>query len=763
MPEKQIYRFNDIEVDLSRGCLTRAGEERHLRQKAFQVLVHLLESRARLVPKRELFDDIWKDVAVTDDVLVQCVKEIRRVIGDDPQNPQYIKTVLRSGYRFIAEVTEEPNGSHLAPEVAGSKSDTTLRRPLAWRRYSLAVLLVTVALLSAGYYFGWPFRLQSHGTYLSQTGGRKTVAVISFENQSGNAELDWLREGLADMLAAGLSRSDKLALLDRGQLYDLIQRFDRKNEKISLDNAREIALQARAENFITGSFAQLGERLRVDVQLRDAQTGDLVTTESLTVEKTDQILSEIDLLSRNLSNRLNAGANEKQPLTSVMTNNLEAYRYYSLGVEKAHGLENKEAIDLLKKAIALDPDFAMAQARIGYTYAVSWAQTEKGKPYLEKAFLLSSRLTEKDQMNIAAWYAIANLDFQSAITSYREIINRFPFEIEAYWRLGRLLAGEERPDEAIEVLQRGIAVDPGAKYLYNILGTVLAGQSKHAEAIAAHERYVALAPDEPNAYDSLGLTLQWSGDYERAIENFERALSINPRFDVATMHLANAKIRLGQFRVAIAILDRYIADAPSKQEKRRGYECLAFIYLEKGDLALAEKNASQTRNIDPDQMWNAYLLAVKRGRTAEAKHLETDILAKSTSHDRGARSNARFDEYHKGIIALNNGRNDDAVKSFQRLLLYAPPLWNHLDFEDSLGFAFLKIGRYDEAISEFQRVLQIAANYPLAHFHMAQAYGAKGMPDQAKEGYQAFLEVWKNADTDLPQVIKARKFLRTGK
>ena len=470
MPEKQIYRFNDIEVDLSRGCLTRSGEERHLRQKAFQVLVHLLERRDRLVPKRELFDDIWKDVAVTDDVLVQCVKEIRRVIGDDPQNPQYIKTVLRSGYRFIAEVTEESDGSHIAePALAGYKSGTTLRERLVWRRYVTAALLVAAALFSVSFYFGWPFGIQYRGNYLLQTGGRKTVAVISFENRSGNAELDWMREGLADMLAAGLSRSDKLALLDRGQLYDLLQRFERKNEKLSLEDARKIALQAHADSFITGSFAQLGERLRLDVQLRDEQTGNLVAAESLTVEKTDQILSEIDLLSRNLSNRLNAGANEKQPLASVMTNNLEAYRYYSLGVEKAHGLENKEAIDLLEKAIALDPDFAMAQARIGYTYAVSWAQTERGKPYLEKAFLLSSRLTEKDQMNIAAWYAIANLDFQTAIASYREIINRFPFETEAYWRLGRLLAGEERPDEAIEVLQRGIAVDPGAKYLYNIL------------------------------------------------------------------------------------------------------------------------------------------------------------------------------------------------------------------------------------------------------------------------------------------------------
>src|SRR5687767_10787666 len=101
MSEKQIFRFENVELDLARGCVTQDGREIHLRQKAFQVLVYLIESRERLVSKDELFNNLWKNTAVTDDVLVQCVTEIRRAVGDDPREPRFIKTVPKTGYRFI--------------------------------------------------------------------------------------------------------------------------------------------------------------------------------------------------------------------------------------------------------------------------------------------------------------------------------------------------------------------------------------------------------------------------------------------------------------------------------------------------------------------------------------------------------------------------------------------------------------------------------------------------------------------------------------
>src|SRR5438552_9364431 len=104
----QIYRFANVEVDTAQGCIRRGGEERHLRQQTLQVLVYLLEQRERLVTKEELLRNMWNGTAVTDDALVQCVMDIRRVLGDDSRRPRFIKTVPKIGYRFIGELEPHP-------------------------------------------------------------------------------------------------------------------------------------------------------------------------------------------------------------------------------------------------------------------------------------------------------------------------------------------------------------------------------------------------------------------------------------------------------------------------------------------------------------------------------------------------------------------------------------------------------------------------------------------------------------------------------
>src|SRR5437763_17177949 len=103
---QRIYRLDGIEIDTSQVCLRRNGQELHLRQKTFQVLIYLLEKRERLVTKDELITQLWQGAAVTDNTLEQCLAEIRKVLGDDSRHPRFVKTVSRAGYRFIGAVEE---------------------------------------------------------------------------------------------------------------------------------------------------------------------------------------------------------------------------------------------------------------------------------------------------------------------------------------------------------------------------------------------------------------------------------------------------------------------------------------------------------------------------------------------------------------------------------------------------------------------------------------------------------------------------------
>ncbi|HSK71813.1 MAG TPA: tetratricopeptide repeat protein [Pyrinomonadaceae bacterium] len=768
-PEKKIYRFADVEVDTSQNCLKRGDHEQHLRRKAFSVLVQLLEKRERLVTKEELIEIVWKDTAVTDDALVQCIKEIRRSIGDDSHHPRFIKTIPKSGYRFIGTIEEPQNGFHTETDHLKEKKETSEEpnsffKLLAGRKVFFAILISVIA-VSLLTFLGQKVKQNAPDAAeftLPQINGKKTLAVMYFENQSGNSELEWLREGLADMLTTNLSRSPKLTILSRQQLHLLLERNNfQPGDEISFENALEIARKSRAENFITGSFSKAGEKIRVDVQLHNTQNGSFLAAESLVVESGGQILTEIDLLSLKLANHLGADETESQtPLASVMTDNLEAYRYYSLAVEKARGLHKKDALELLEKAVALDSEFAMAHARIGYLYTVTWGRAADGKPHLEKAFTLSHRLTERDRLYIAAWYAIANLDYPTAIQSFREIITKYPTETEAYLRLGYLLRGEEQFDESISVMRQGLVIDQDSPALYNALGLLYSLLGRHDEAIDMHERYVAFEPNEANAHDSLGMSYQWAGRYEEAIAEYNRALELNRNFEIAHVHLGVVYFQIGRYRAAIDWFEKYIAVAPSKLERARGYGYIAFVHRSLKNYAAAAQAANRAFKENEFNVSEQFFIASERGDKARAKKLEERLFAESGFNNRGSRNTPRYRFYHRGYIALKNGQTEEALENFREALRHSPATWDIAALEDCLAKAYLELGRLDEAASEYQRILQLNPNYPLAQFHLAQMYERKGLRAEARNAYQNFLKIWRNADADIPEVIIAKNFIK---
>jgi tetratricopeptide (TPR) repeat protein len=106
-----------------------------------------------------------------------------------------------------------------------------------------------------------------------------------------------------------------------------------------------------------------------------------------------------------------------------------------------------------------------------------------------------------------------------------------------------------------------------------------------------------------------------------------------------------------------------------------------------------------------------------------------------------------------------SGRQAEAIESFKEALSHRPESWNLDAYEDCLANAYIELGRFDEAIAEYQRILKLNSNYPLVHYHLAQSFDRKGMRDQARTEYEAFLQVWKDADADIPEVISARKAL----
>lgn len=808
----KLFSVGDVEIDALQVCVRRGGQERHLRHQTFDVLLYLLEQRHRLVTKDELIEAVWGDTIVTENALVQCIAEIRRALGDDPHHPRFIKTFSKAGYRFIGEVEEqtvEPPPLHLnvtAPsplekEVAASgpvtsglglarhhepkppvenpslvptdnlpapsappqpmRSKPRLRWggkrfwvPVACSLFAVVVLGITVAVRSS------LRSAQSSEMTLPNVPGKRALAVMYFDDHSDRKDLNWLREGLADMLITDLARSERLTVLSRQQLYLLLERIGHSNGgNIRLDEALDIARRTHADAVLLGSFSAFGEQIRIDAQLYDVNTGQLAAADQLVVNKPGEILTEIDGLALKLEGHLGTRMAHEAGLgfAGAMTDNLEAYRYYSLGVAKAQAFENAPAVELLAKAVELDPKFAMAYARIGYAYAVTDFVPDKGRPYLEKALQLSAPLSEKDKLSIRAWYAISKSDYPEAIRLFREIITRYPSEIEAYWRLGRLLQGEERPEEGIAVLKQGLTVDPEAKELYNTLGVNYLTSGKYSEAIAAHERYVELAPREPNAHDSHGMSLQQSGRYDEAIVEYNAALALDPEFEPAIVHLGDTYFQQGRYHDAIGQYQRYINVTHSDSARSIGYGNIALVELRKGDIDRAEQAAANEMRYGHGAPWSSLLVAVARNDRSKVARLKNLLVESSSFSERGARKNVRTLKYFEGYAELNSGDSRSAIEDLKEALRHLPPTSGIDLYEDCLANAYLELGRLDDAVDEYERISRLNPNYPLLYYHLAQAYARKGDREKSSHATRKFLSVWRRADSNLPEIVQAKK------
>ncbi len=777
--EQPIYLLDDVEFDPARNCLRRAGQEQVLRQKSLQVLLYLIEHRERSVGKEELFENLWEGVAVTDDALVQIIVELRKLLGDDARQPRFIKTIPKAGYHFIGPVAELPSASApcalieieeitsvqveleqtLAPTPALPPVRWFNRKPVMLTALGSGLVFAVLALFS----FNQRTALRTE-VALPRVPGKRAVAVLYFENQSGDRELDWLREGLTDMLITNLSRSRTLTLLSRQQLAALLSHIGQPNAaKLDLEDGLEIGRRAQAEVLILGRFARLGEQVRIDVSLHEARTGQLQAAEALVAERPALILSQLDLLSLKLAQHLGATPETSSGLAAVMTSNLDAYRYYSLALEQTQMYQFNEALALLEKALALDPQFAMANARIGYIYAERLGQGEKARLPLAKALQLDDqlpgRLNERDKLYIAAWSANANLDTERAHTIYRELLSRYPLETEAYRRLGWGLARQYKYEEALQVTRQGLVTDPEEKDLYNLLGSTCARLGRNAEAQAAFERYTQLTPNDPNAWDSLGLFHQRLGQYEQAVNAYHRALALNPESRIAIIHLGNLYFQQGRYRAAIEQYQRHFQIARDDTQRARSFQYTAAVYLKQGDLPRAAAAIKEEVKYNPELLWNSLALALAHDDQTAVQKLSAAVFVPANYNYYNERGFLRSWNYQRGYVALKQGRAEEALNHFRAAVQQQPLDWSYDSYEDCLANAYLELGRVDEAISEYERILKINPNYPLAHYHLGQAYERKGDGGNARVAYQRFLQSWKEADADLAEIRAAQTYL----
>ena len=412
------YRFGPFVADRTAYRVSRGGDALELTPKLLDLLFYLLDRPATLVTKESLLDDVWPDANVTDNALAQAISDLRDALGDSPSSPTYILTVARRGYRFVAPV-DTATASQGATTTPGSMPTGTAAPPAS-----------------------------------------NTIAVLDFENVTGDPEIAWLRAGIAETVTSDLGRLDGFHPIDRWRIAEAARRTD--------GSIGAMASELGATHVVAGGFQRIESQLRVTARFVDVSSGRTLADAKVDGPLTDVFRVQDDIVrafARELGLALPSGGSHAG---ARETANLEAYRAYTEGWLKIESLDTDRVPDAIadfSRAIARDPRYATAFAGLASAELVAYEMTRMA-PLPDSASLASGidHARHAVALDPALGEAHATLSFllvsagelSEARAAARAAVDLEPQSWRHQYRLGHALWGEAR----LHAFERALEIYP---------------------------------------------------------------------------------------------------------------------------------------------------------------------------------------------------------------------------------------------------------------------------------------------------------------
>jgi TolB-like protein/DNA-binding winged helix-turn-helix (wHTH) protein/Tfp pilus assembly protein PilF len=503
----RVYQFGDFILDARTGELTRAGRRTPLRDQSLHLLLALLEQPGQLLTREELTQRLWPAGTFVDfdRGLNKVVNHLREALGDSAEQPQFIETLPRKGYRFIASVSAVDENTEAAFAPNGGRA----RRRVPMTMMTAAGIVIALA---GG--------ITSTRTWLASRPAAPpailALAVIPLENLSRDPEQQYFADGLTDALITDLAKMGSIRITSRTSVMQY-----RGTKKTIKEIGRELNVDAIVEGTVTHD----GNRVRVTAQLIQVST-DMHLWADAYEREASEILDLQRRLSTDIARRINIFL---KPLDRVRVVNPEAYGLYLKGRYAFHQYTNRgwqEAIDRFNEAISKDPEFAPAHSGLAETYLV--AGTYGAIPNdeaLARGKASAARALQLDDELASAHYALATIH-----TWY-----------DWDW------AGAEHE------FRRGLELNPQDALGRNWHSGYLSLLGRHDEAIAEQERARELDPLSSIVNANLTRALYWGRRYDEAIAQARRTLQLDPNFGVALFWLEGALRHKGLFDQAVAL------------------------------------------------------------------------------------------------------------------------------------------------------------------------------------------------------------------
>jgi TolB-like protein/DNA-binding winged helix-turn-helix (wHTH) protein/Flp pilus assembly protein TadD len=525
---------DDFELDCAAGQLRRSGRILKIERIPMEVLLFLVQHRGELVTRERLVEKIWgKDVYLdTDNSINGAIRKIRQVLKDDPEQPRFIQTITGKGYRFIAPVT----GSDTAPEAVTEAPRPSVREDAAarlprWRALGILTLAtVIVAIVGWGVYVRWfEGKVRPLGS-----GGRVMLAVLPFENFTGDSSEDYFSDGLTEEMIGQLGNLDPAHL-------GVIARTSVMHYKHSQESIPAIGRDLGIQYVIEGSVRRDAKRVRITVQLIQVKD-----QSHLWARQYDRDLGHLlelqEEVAREVANEIEFSLSGRRPIEPRRAaapvrgaNSYETYDLYLKGryfwnKRTAEGF--RQAADYFQQAIDRDSNFGRAYAGLADTFTLmsTWYMGPQNE-LMPKAKATALRALELDE------------SLADAHASLALIKENYDYD----W------PGAEKE------FRRAIELDPQYATAHQWYAEFLSWQGRFPEAFAESEQARQLDPISLIIATDRASILYESRQYESALKQWRSVLDLDPNYDRAEDLMIPAYLQLGRYDDAIKVIDRWEA------------------------------------------------------------------------------------------------------------------------------------------------------------------------------------------------------------
>src|SRR5277367_2781463 len=769
-----LYRFGEFVLDPGRRTLSRADSAVALTPKAFDVLLFLVQNPNRLVSKEELLQAVWGDTFVEEGNLTQYISHLRKALGDNSEDSRLIVTIARKGYQFTARVTVADAADiakHATLHAAATETSKTDARPVEFptnekvsqspplrlhlRKWFAAAALLAV--IAAAFWLYWSHRRR---VTLSAT---DTIVLADVKNETSDPVFD---DALDTALRYEMEQTPYLNVLGIDKVSGTLAQLKLPPaSKLTPEVARQVCLSTNSKLVISQAISDAGNGYYLRMRALDCGSGATLAEEQADIAKRNEVVHEVGVTAARLREKLGEPADSlarfNAPLEKALSSSLEALQAGTQGGRLYLAGDAQGALKFFQRAVELDPNFAVAYGRIGAAY-LFLGNVELSEASYTRAYQLRDRLTEKDRLHFEiTYYSNVIGDWEKEYSSVLRLLEIFPRDVFAHANLREAFVHLGQPGRAADEAAEVARMRPSSYYFGSAIQSI-----RYASRFNDAKSWLANA--DALKFDNLLIRRERlivafaTGDRDNVEKILKEEEQGKYREDFLREH-SLIDIQQGRFHSA----ERLRLQTLGPTWKASNGDWLGILSpLEESEVGKdvqAQRYESKAAGspLDRNDKLALALALARSGRAPEAGKLADQV---SAERPEDTLVQHYFVPTIRAAIKLRQHDPAAAIELLRGTAKY------DLAFTGSVylypayirGLAYLELGDGRSAAAQFQKMIDNPGfsvrhvTGPLAWLQLARAQKMMGDEAAARKSYETFLDLWKNADADIPIYQQAK-------